>query len=305
MHTRKMDKTVFYAAVFQCRAKLPAPARFLAIAFTALLGLYTGAAFAQQVSLWEDGAPGYENKKDEPEQAQDYWVKNIHNPSITAYFPGKGKANGTAVLICPGGGHRLLVYNSEGRDAALFLNSLGVTAFVLKYRLFREEGSPYSLEKEVKADAYRAMRLIRSRAGAWGINPAKLGMMGFSAGGEVVALLAYQPGMGDPLVKDTIDRLDGHPDFQVLIYPGPLGIPDTVSAHAPPAFLLAANNDECCAEPVMKLAAAYRKAKAPVELHVYSVDKHAFNMGYRSPFVSIKNWPQRLADWLLDNGYLK
>ena len=266
-------------------------------------------AVPTQIALWQNGAPGFENRKDEPEEAKDWWVKNIHNPSITAYFPAKetanGTANGTAVIICPGGGHRTLVYNAEGRDAALFLNSLGITAFVLKYRLFREDKSPYTLEKDIKMDAYRAMRLVRSRATEWNIDTAKLGMMGFSAGGEVVSLIAYQNGFGNSTAKDSIDRLNGKPNFQVLIYPGPLGIPDVVTADAPPAFLLAANNDDCCSEPIMKLATAYRKAKASVELHLYSVDKHAFNMGYRSPFVSIKGWPQRLADWLLDNGYTK
>jgi acetyl esterase/lipase len=262
-------------------------------------------AAPQQIYLWENGAPGFENRKNEPEQAKDWWVKNIHNPSITAFFPDKGKANGAAIVICPGGGHRTLVYNAEGRDAALFLNSLGITAFVLKYRLFREEGSPYVLEKDIKMDAYRAMRLVRSRAKEWNIDTTRVGMMGFSAGGEVVSLIAYEAKSKDVKAKDAIDKLNGKPDFQILIYPGPLGIPETVTPDAPPAFLLAANNDECCSEPLLKLTNAYRKAKAPVELHLYSVDKHAFNMGNRSTYTSIKGWPQRLADWLSDNGYLR
>jgi acetyl esterase/lipase len=275
------------------------------LALLMLIIIHSTVDAQQQLFLWQNGAPGFESRKDEPEQAKDWWVKNIHNPSVTVYLPPKEKANGTAVLICPGGGHRTLVYNSEGRDAALFLNSLGITAFVLKYRLFREENSPYTLEKDVKMDAYRAMRLIRSKAKEWNIDTAKLGMMGFSAGGEVVSLIAYQNGMGDGNAKDAVDRLNGKPNFQILIYPGPLGIPAVVANDAPPAFLLAANNDDCCSEPIMKLATAYRNAKASVEVHLYSVDTHAFNMGYRSPFVSIKGWPQRLADWLADNGYSK
>ena len=259
----------------------------------------------QQIYLWQNGAPGFENRKNEPEQAKDWWVRNVHNPSITAFFPEKEKANGTAVVICPGGGHRNLVYNAEGRDAALFFNSLGITAFVLKYRLFREEGSPYTFEKDVKMDAYRAMRLVRSHAKEWNIDTTRVGMMGFSAGGEVVTAIAYDANARDTKSNDAVDRLNGRPDFQILIYPGPLGIPETVTANAPPAFLLAANNDECCSEPILKLTTAYRKAKAPVELHLYSVDKHAFNMGNRSTYASIKGWPQRLADWLTDNGYMK
>src|SRR3954468_19236915 len=116
------------------------------------------------IPLWKNGAPGFESRKNEPEEAKDYWVKNIHNPSIAVYFPPKEKATGAAVVICPGGGHRLLVYNAEGVDPALFLNNLGVTAIVLKYRLAREENSPYKLDKEMPQDAYRAMRLVRSRA---------------------------------------------------------------------------------------------------------------------------------------------
>ena len=96
------------------------------------------------IHLWTNGAPGFENRKNEPELAKDWYVKNIHNPSITVFLPPKEKANGAAVLICPGGGFRALVYNSEGADAAEYFNSLGVTAFVFKYRLFREENSPYT-----------------------------------------------------------------------------------------------------------------------------------------------------------------
>jgi len=102
---------------------------------------------SQEISLWPNGAPGFENRRNEPQLAKDWWIRNIHNPSITVYLPPKEKATGAAVVICPGGGHRELVFNAEGRDAAVFLNSIGVTAFVLKYRLAREENSPYSLDK--------------------------------------------------------------------------------------------------------------------------------------------------------------
>jgi acetyl esterase/lipase len=256
------------------------------------------------VHLWPNGAPGYEARRNEPEEAKDYWVKNIQNPSITVYLPPKEKATGTAVIICPGGGHRLLVYNAEGRDAALFLNSLGVAAFVLKYRLCREEHSPYSLEKEVRQDAYRAMRLVRSRAAEWNIDTARVGMLGFSAGGEVVAQVAYSPGRGDSAAPDPVDRGNGKPDFQMLVYPGPLGIPAIIPADAPPAFLIAANDDACCSISVVKLLEAYRDAKVSVEVHILAHGDHGFNMGYRSDLQSIKTWPQRMADWLKDNHWL-
>ena len=129
--------------------------------------------------------------------------------------------------------------------------------------------------------------------------------MGFSAGGEVVAEVAYPPGKGDEKAPDVIDRQNGKPNFQILIYPGPYGIPDVVNADAPPAFMLAANNDECCSLPIISLLQKYRAAKVPVEVHIYAQGSHAFNMGYRSSFITLKNWPQRLADWMADNNILK
>src|ERR1700712_1749914 len=104
------------------------------------------------IPLWQKGAPGLESRHNEPEQAKDYWVKNIHNPSLTVFLPPKGKANGAAVVICPGGGHRLLVYTAEGIDPAKYLNSLGITVFVLKYRLGRDTLSPYKIEVHAKQD---------------------------------------------------------------------------------------------------------------------------------------------------------
>lgn len=254
-----------------------------------------------QIPLWPKGAPGFENRRDEPEQAKDWWVKNIHNPSVTVYMPPKEKATGAAVLVCPGGGHRALVYNSEGRDAARYLNSIGVAAFVLKYRLFREENSVYTAE-HAKQDALRAMRLLRSRAAEWGIDPARLGIMGFSAGGELAAWTAFADGKGNDAAADPVDRLNARPDFHISIYPGPLAVPESIASTAPPAFLLAANDDECCSEPVLQMAQLYRKAKVPVEAHLYAQGNHAFNMGNRSTLASIHTWSQRLADWLKDNG---
>lgn len=254
--------------------------------------------------LWEDGAPGFEQRRNEPEQAQDYWVRNVHNPSLTVFLPPDSLATGTALIVAPGGGHRLLVFDAEGRDAAALLNPLGVAVFVLKYRLFREEGSPYTLD-HVREDAHRAVRLVRHRAGAWGVDPERVGMMGFSAGGETVALVAYAPGNGDPSAPDPIDREDGRPNFQVLVYPGPLGIPDAVPPDAPPAFLATAIDDECCAVPVLQLLTRYHAAGVPVEAHVYARGGHAFNLGQRTPLVTLRTWPQRLADWMLDSGLLR
>jgi acetyl esterase/lipase len=279
---------------------------FIRTAVIAMTSLSPLVSFAQDtprvIHLWANGAPGYESRRNEPEEAKDYWVKNVQNPSVTVYLPPKEKANGAAVVICPGGGHRLLVYNAEGRDPAVFLNSLGVTCFVLKYRLFREEKSPYSMET-VRQDAYRAMRLVRSLAGEYAIDTARIGILGFSAGGEVVAQVAYAPGMGDPHAADPIDRLNGRPNFQMLVYPGPLGVPEVVPPDAPQAFLIAADDDECCSPPVIKLLEKYREARVPVEAHILARGNHGFNMGYRSDLRSVKAWPQRMADWLGDNNF--
>jgi acetyl esterase/lipase len=273
-----------------------------------LLFLVTTAVMAQaprEIPLWPNGAPGFESRRNEPPVAKDYWIANIHNPTLTIYLPAKEKATGAAVLICPGGGHSKLVFNAEGDEPARYLAGIGVTAFALKYRLGREQGSPYSIEKHARADGERAMRLVRSRAKEWNIDPRRIGMMGFSAGGEVVSMVAFGPGKSDPNAVDEIDRANSRPDFLIMIYPGPLFIPEVVPTTAPAAFLVAANDDECCSPPVMKLLQRYREAKIPVEAHIYAQGSHAFNMGYRSKLASIKGWPQRMADWLSDNHFLE
>jgi acetyl esterase/lipase len=273
---------------------------FIAFSFAA-----TAQDTARQIPLWPNGAPGFENKRNEPEEAKDYWVRNIHNPSITVYLPPKEKATGAAVVIFPGGGHRLLVFNAEGKDPARFLNSLGVAAFIVKYRLFREDSTLYTLDREVKQDAYRAMRLVRSKAAEWNIDPNRVGTLSFSAGGEVANIIAYNPGKGDPQAPDPIDRLDGRPNFQLLVYPGPLGVPETIPADAPPAFLIAANDDPCCSTPVVSILEKYRAAKVSVEAHILSGGNHGFNMGYRSNLQAVRAWPQLMANWLADKGLLQ
>ena len=257
------------------------------------------------IHLWDNGAPGFEKLKNEPEQSKDYWVKNIHHPSITVFPAPKEISNGTAVVICPGGGHRLLVYKAEGEEPALFLNSLGITAFVLKYRLARDSNSSYNLKKVITEDAYRAIRLIRSRAKEFNIDPKRLGIMGFSAGGEVVSAIAYENGDGEVSAKDPVERINGKPNFQIQIYPGPLFIPETVPHDAPPAFFLAADDDPCCVVPIISLVNKYRDAGVPFESHIYRKGGHGFNMGKRSSLQSIKGWPNRLAEWLADNNYFK
>lgn len=256
------------------------------------------------IPLWKDGAPGFESRKNIPEQAQDYWVRNINNPSVTVFMPPKEKANGCAVVVAPGGGFRELVYHAEGEQAAEFLNSIGVTVFVLKYRLPNEENSPYSLEN-VRQDAYRAIRLVRSRATEFHVDPNRVGMLGFSAGGGVIMMVAFDKGDGDQKAPDVIDRINGRPNFQMLIYPWGKA-PEKISPDAPPAFLLCANDDEYgCDKVTLDLFQKFRAANVPVEAIFLAKGKHAFNMGDRSPLKTINTWPQRMADWMSDSGFLK
>lgn len=264
-------------------------------------------SIAQQASspviyLWPNGAPGFENKKDEPEEAKDWWVKNVNNPSLTVYAAPKEKATGAAVIICPGGGHNKLVITSEGKEAAEYFNSIGVTAFVLKYRLFREDKSPYTMENTLQ-DGRRAVRVVRQRAKEYNLDTSKIGLMGFSAGGELAAWVAFNA-PNEKLVKtDIVDNIKCSSGFLILVYPGPLAVPKNLeSANAPPLFMVAANDDECCSEPILQITNLYRKAHAKVEMILYAQGDHAFNMGKRSKLKTINTWPQQLTDWLIDSG---
>jgi acetyl esterase/lipase len=276
----------------------------LAITLVSTASAQPAPAAHERIPLWPNGAPGSESRRHEAEIAKDYWVRNIHDPSLTVFLPPPGKANGAAVIVVPGGGHRLLVYTAEGEEPAAFLAGLGVTAFALKHRLAREDGSTYTIEGDARADAYRALRLVRSRAAEWRIDPSRIGIMGFSAGGEVVGLVSFGKGDGDPGAADPIERVNGRPDFSIFIYPGPRALPRDVPAGAPPAFTVAAIDDPCCASATLGLLQMYRLAKVPIEGHVYASGGHGFNMGQRSTLQSVSTWPQRLADWLADYGWL-
>ena len=257
------------------------------------------------IHLWEKGAPGFESRKDEPEVVKGGSVTNVHNPSITVFPAPKDKANGCGIIVVPGGGHRQLGFNGEGVEPAKFLNDLGITVFVLKHRLPREANSPYSLDIHPRQDIQRAMRIIRSRAAEWQLDPKRIGAMGFSAGGETVAMLVYSPTAGDPQAADPIDRVDCRTDFQISIYPGPLGIPaGPIAADAPPAFFVVSSDDTSHLVAVLDQVTKYQQAKRPVECHLYTFGGHGFGMGARSKFASIHTWTQRLTDWLGDSGLL-
>jgi acetyl esterase/lipase len=233
------------------------------------------------VLLWEKGPPGFESRKDEKEvrdrQNKDgeYRLTNVHNPYMTVFLPPKDKATGAAVVICPGGGHRELWPKHEGENVAQWLSERGVAAFVLRYRLAREKDSPYKLPDQSLQDGQRAMRLVRSRAKEWGINPARVGMMGFSAGGEVVAFVCRNSDSGKAGADDPIDPESCRPAFQALVYSGPLGIAkQTITKdNAPPTFIVVGDEDNAVTW-LTEHYQALKKAGVSAELHVYAKTPH-------------------------------
>jgi acetyl esterase/lipase len=276
---------------------------FAAIA-AACLALAAGTASAQKrYPLWQGGVPGFEARASIPELSQDWWTKHVNNPSVTAYLPDPAKANGTAVLIVPGGGHALLVTTSEGEAVGKWLNDRGVAGFVLRYRLFREEGSPYTLD-DARADTERGMRYIRAHASLFHVDPNRVGVIGFSAGGELARMATLSPPVAPRGKGDAIDALAARPDFSLLIFPGPLHAAEHVTASAPPIFLAAANDDKCCSQPPIDVLKLYRDAGASAELHIYRAGGHAYNLGERTELIALKHSPQQIEDWLSDNGLL-
>ncbi|HEY0316242.1 MAG TPA: alpha/beta hydrolase [Sphingomonas sp.] len=256
------------------------------------------------VPLWPKGAPGAEAHHGEPEQVIDTYVHHVEDPSLTVFQADPRHANGVGIVVVPGGGHRMLVWVNEGVMPARTLNRAGITTFVLKYRLAREAGSPYSIERDAAADARRAVRWVRAHAADYGVDPNRIGLMGFSAGGELVSLAADNPEPPRLGHDDAIDKVSARPDFQVLIYPGPLGMPAATPAGAPPAFLAAGTLDQCCAMPTMTLYQQLRAAHVSAELHLFADTDHGFNVAMHSERISIQHWPDRLIDWLSDGGWL-
>ena len=282
----------------------------LLIAASAFATHTFAAAPGAEVLLWSDGAPGSEalrGKKEivtGPGKGQDnVRVSGIHNPSILVYLPTKEHATGAAMIIAPGGGHRFLSLDTEGINVAKHLNGIGVAAFVLKYRLAREEGSPYKVADAV-ADAQRAIRTVRARAVEWNVNPAKIGIMGFSARGEVAVLASTNFDYAKPDLPDAIEKQSSRPDYQVLIYPGVRVENLTIGKETPPTFMLCADNDKGPSLALSGLYPALKQAGVPVEMHVYNSGGHGF--GLRSnpakPTVINKTWILRVEDWMADIG---
>ncbi|MGI8989055.1 MAG: alpha/beta hydrolase [Bryobacteraceae bacterium] len=273
-------------------------------------GLFAAEA-GKEIPLWANGAPGSEamaSRKEvvkpatKPEESTK--VSNIHNPSLLVYLPPKNKATGAAMIVAPGGGHRFLSIDTEGTNVAEWLNSVGVAAFVLKYRLAREEGSPYKVDVDALADAQRAIRMVRARAQEWNVNPSKVGIMGFSAGGEVAALASTRYESGKPDAADPIDRQNSRPDYQILIYPGLRPDSITVTKDTPPTFMLCADNDKGPSTAISTLYPALKKAGVPTELHVYLSGGHGFGLQPKplKPNAIYASWYLRLLDWMADVG---
>lgn len=231
-------------------------------------------------------------------------VTNVHRPAIIYYPAVPGTATGGAVIIAPGGSHRELWIDHEGHRAAKWLSERGLAAFVLKYRLGKEAGSPYSVETHSVGDMLRAIRMVRSRSAEWGIDAGRVGVMGFSAGGELAAYAAMRYEKPPLTIGDAIDKQSSRPDFQVLVYPS---YPDrfVVTKQSPPAFICGGYED--CAditEECAKLFVRFKQAGVPAELHLYGYVGHGY--GFRSDNKGgVANWPDRLYDWLGDAGLLR
>ncbi len=259
----------------------------------------------QSHPLWPNGAPGSEERDHEPEQAQDWWVKNIHNPSVTVLPADPEKATGAAVVIFAGGGHRQLVFPPECLEPAEWFAARGVTAFAVKYRLAREPSSNYTLAEHAAADAHRAMRWVRHHASEYGIDPERIGIMGWPAGGELSAMVSFEDQSGDPAAVDPINRVSSRPDFHLSVYPGPIGFPaGKLSPTSPPTFFICAMDDEFHVAPILAVLPKFMALGISTEVHLYAAGGHGFNMGNRSERVSIRNFPERMIEWLQDEGWL-
>jgi acetyl esterase/lipase len=259
--------------------------------------------------LWPDGAPGALGK-----EAADI-------PTLTAYLP-KEKPTGAAVIVCPGGGYTHLA-DHEGGPVAEALSSIGITAFVLKYRHGPRYHHPTPL-----LDAARAIRLVRARATEWHIDPRRIGILGFSAGGHLASTIGTHFDVGQPNSSDPIERVSSRPDLMILIYPvitmGEFGHggsrkellgtnpsadmvkllsnEEQVTKQTPPTFLVHTANDTVVpVENSLRFADALRKMGVPFELHVYERGPHGFGLGGNDPVLS--SWPGRCADWLRLQGF--
>jgi acetyl esterase/lipase len=240
-------------------------------------------------------------------------VTNVSRPTITVHRPAKGKDTGAAILICPGGGYWNLYWQLEGEEVAAWLNAQGVTGIILKYRVPRRPDEPKGEPaRRPLQDAQRAVRLVRSKAREWGIDPKRIGMIGFSAGGHLAVATAtsFEKRTYEPV--DDIDKVSCRPDFAIAAYPGYLKAKDKddlapglrIPAGTPPIFLAHGGADIISPpEHSVFMYLALKRAGIPAELHIYAGAAHDF--GVRRLDHPCATWTARCLDWLANQGFLK
>ena len=233
---------------------------------------------------------------------------NVSVPQISLYLPPAEQRNGSAVVICPGGGFSILAWDLEGTEVAEWLNGLGVTAAVVKYRVPIRNHEPRW--QPPAQDAQRAISLVRSKADEWGLSPERIGVLGFSAGGATAAHTALAAGNREYEAIDKLDDTSCRADFAVLVYPAYLVDNDgkqlkddvKVTAEAPPTFFVHAFDDRVRPENSLLLAAALKKVNVPAEVHVYAAGGHGY--GLRETDQPVTTWPAHCEAWLKQRGLL-
>ena len=316
---RRRGETKTETIDFPPRLRVSASILFL---FSATVAL--AATRGEEVKLWPTGAPGSEGvtaqEVSKPSTNPKYAglpanFTVTHYPSIYLFLPPKEKATGVAMVVAPGGGHTQLVIDKEGFEIADWLNSLGIAAFVLKYRLARAQGSKYTLPEHVYADAARSVRLVRSRAAEWGVDPAHIGFIGFSAGGEVTGMIETRFDPGKPDAEDPVERVSSRPDFTVSVYPAyrpganparPDAALFPVPKDAPPAFLVCADDDRSHVEATVRFYLELEAQHIPSEMHIYAYGGHGFALRpTQKPGSPVMGWPERLKEWMAERGISK
>jgi acetyl esterase/lipase len=273
----------------------------------------TDAAHHEIVMLWPGMAPGdKENigeEKDTTPGQNIIRLTNVSKPTITLFRPAAGKDTGGAVIVCPGGGYNILAYNLEGTEVCEWLNSIGETGVLLKYRVPGRGGERYTASLQ---DAQRAVGLVRSRAKQWGIDPKRIGILGFSAGGHLAAAASNNFDSRTYPAVDDADNESCRPDFTILIYPAYLTAKDDsaklapeikVTSHTPPALVVMTQDDPIHVENAYVYGLALKNAKVPAEVHIYPKGGHGY--GLRPSQNAVSHWPDRAAEWLTTQGWLK
>ncbi len=240
-----------------------------------------------------------------PIPGRHYSIKNVHNPIIEVYLAPKDKSTGTIIIVAPGGGHRELGWYAEGIKIAEWLNNMGISAAVLKYRLAFTPGFKYTVEGEALQDTQRAFRIVRANAKNWDINPKRVGILGFSAGGALAALIEMRNDTGKADATDPIDRESCKPDFISLVYPGWAPMEFKIPADAAPAFITSAGLDDAFhARQSVEFYNLLFNAKIPSELHIYGHGGHAGAISARGG-IPFGTWHIRFQEWMADLGLLK